>query len=529
MITISSTKRLQALDGLRGFAIIMVFLSHLDLHTLEIPVLSPFINYLLVGNGGLGVASLFILSGFLMAYLYPQPSSSIEFIQKRYTRIFPLFLTISSSLLIMKLLPQNLFLQAFIMLSLAIVTHIVWVYLIKPMTADSKQKLFYAFFCLQIIVSGLYLWTSQNPALLHQLEKNKAMQTLTVGLVNATLTFPVGNYVSMLDAVYWSLAAEVFFYILYPLICAPVIAYLSGQKRVVKILFLISLLPFFLGVQRISERLFSFSIIRFDFFIFFVGGMTLGYLYRKLSYTSRLYRSLPFFLSTGSIVLFIGIISLVHVWYGRYFSGPVNLEVVAILFTFLVALLLVPKTALARIFSSKFLVYIGTVSYSIYLTHIWVQESIIRIFGKSDGVRHTVLLVLAAFAINVLLASILYWLLERPYFTAKPAKKVKKITFIYQPPARNAALACISVFSLYLATAFTVYKWNLKYDFLHDRMLDTIITYPVIIHKAPLRVEEEKTLIMLLPLMATFGFVATRHMLSLYRAKIASSKESPMT
>ena len=96
----SKSNRLHTLDGLRGIAIIMVFLSHSNATFIN---RSSLLGGYIFNSGVIGVTFLFILSGFLMAYLYPQPKNKLSFLQKRYTRIFPLFLTMCTVLFILRL------------------------------------------------------------------------------------------------------------------------------------------------------------------------------------------------------------------------------------------------------------------------------------------------------------------------------------------------------------------------------------------------------------------------------------------
>src|SRR6185369_4269931 len=86
--------RLIPLDGVRGIAIILVICTHIPLGILfkTLPsYVHPFLNVMLI-NGKTAVSLLFLLSGFLMAWLYPQPKSTISFWMKRYGRVFPPFL-----------------------------------------------------------------------------------------------------------------------------------------------------------------------------------------------------------------------------------------------------------------------------------------------------------------------------------------------------------------------------------------------------------------------------------------------------
>lgn len=83
-------------DGIRALAIALVFLDHIGLHS---PERSALVVALSLGSGGLGVASLFVLSGFLLSVPYLRvivdrdrafPSSS-RYALARFLRIYPLY------------------------------------------------------------------------------------------------------------------------------------------------------------------------------------------------------------------------------------------------------------------------------------------------------------------------------------------------------------------------------------------------------------------------------------------------------
>src|SRR4051794_33260812 len=98
--------RLTSLDGIRGLAILSVFLNHINASSISLPAKLGIVSEVLFTSGVIGVSFLFILSGFLMAYIYPTASNKVAFLQKRYTRIFPLFLTMSVVSLVIFLFPH---------------------------------------------------------------------------------------------------------------------------------------------------------------------------------------------------------------------------------------------------------------------------------------------------------------------------------------------------------------------------------------------------------------------------------------
>src|SRR5579872_4896216 len=123
--------RLSALDGLLGFAIILVFLNHINTSFIQ-GLLPQWLFGWIWSNGVTGVTFLFILSGFLMSTIYPHPKSAASFLQKRYTRIFPLFLTMCVVMFVGGITNTQsplFFLE--ILFGCAISTYIVWVFIVK--------------------------------------------------------------------------------------------------------------------------------------------------------------------------------------------------------------------------------------------------------------------------------------------------------------------------------------------------------------------------------------------------------------
>jgi peptidoglycan/LPS O-acetylase OafA/YrhL len=85
-------------------------------------------TYTTLAAGGNSVQILFVLSGFLMAFLYPTIQKRFGFIRKRYTRIFPV---------------------------LSVVVIYFW------LTLFFKEHLFGANFFLLVFIALLLFWTMQ--------------------------------------------------------------------------------------------------------------------------------------------------------------------------------------------------------------------------------------------------------------------------------------------------------------------------------------------------------------------------------
>jgi len=342
------------------------------------------LNQLIHGNGEIGVLFLFILSGFLMAYLYPNPPSKLQFLQKRYTRIFPLFLTLCLIRLTINFSGRIMWLKSLmIVFLLALMVHILWVFGIRRINKPFlSRSLFVAFLLLQILVGTSYIIFSRignSPYLPHNLF---IINQGITGLVNATLTFPLGSSYPALDTVYWTLSVEIIFYILYAIICVPLIKKLTTAPRIIKIFILFVLIPIFFYGNSLIGHVLRLDYIHVYLFYYFVTGMSLGYLYRKhpdcIQKMGKLFSSWLYLIP---VLLFVSAIAYHHYIIDFIAIPPPLVDIYfALPYTLLISLALTQENVLSKFFSSKLLVFLGIISYSIYLSHMVVNETIHSFF-----------------------------------------------------------------------------------------------------------------------------------------------------
>ncbi len=450
----ASSSRLLALDGLRGFAILLVFFNHIT--TSYLSHIFPFdmLGWLL-GDGVTGVTFLFILSGFLMASIYPTPSSSLRFLQKRYTRIFPLFLSMSMVMFFYHLFPkvQTVFLLGSIFL-IPFLTHLIWVYLVKPRNTTVKRFLFISFLILQGIIGLFYLlWVMRHPPIVFNQLMPASIREGTIYLVNATLTLPFGDYIPMLDGVYWTLVAEVLFYILYPVLVVPIIEFIRPQSKRIKGLFFITIILLIAGVTLLSRRILVMSMIQPALWLYFVTGIILANIFKykeiALSRFTSIFTHIPVVLG---VLIFVAVLCSEHLAeiYLPSSVGPWIRMSYAIPLTFLVGILLNQKTSLSKFFSNRIWVYLGTISYSLYLCHAIIIHMAERIFVPTNFLTN-LLYVAATFIATVLIASFLFRMLEKPYFS-KAAKSHNKERYMKYHPLRILSITMVSYLIVLLLT-----------------------------------------------------------------------------
>jgi peptidoglycan/LPS O-acetylase OafA/YrhL len=461
------SSRLKSLDGIRGLAILAVLFNHIPpaFALSVLPALLVPFSGIIFASGVLGVSFLFVLSGFLMAYIYPNPKSGLWFLQKRYTRIFPLFLTMSVVMLLFRVFPMLVGIWGILLiLVLAIIVNFIWIHFVKKMPAKFGKSLFFSFLLMQIFAGGFYLfWVMRHPPIVFNQQIPPLIREGTIGLVNSTLTLPLGNYIPMLDGVYWSLAAEVLFYILYPVICVPVINYLSTKSKLIKYLFLLTLLPFVAGADLLSHKLFGLSMLQLPLFYCFVTGMALGYLYkRKPEAIHRLTGILKGKLSLISILIFIGVVYFYHLTLDNQTPWAAWLHILwAIPFALVIAISLDHRNLLSKMFSSKILVFLGLVSYSIYLSHTSVVH-ILETLLKPTSVISSATFIILTVTVTIILSRILYRLLEKPYFMRpKEAKTIAVNTNsnLVKPAFLTLSIICV----IYILATFNAYQSSFNF------------------------------------------------------------------
>ncbi len=454
-------KRLDSLDGLRGIAIILVFLNHIDSQFIigSFPTfIRPVIEALFSSGLNIGVGFLFILSGFLMTYIYPHPKSTLGFLQKRYTRIFPLFITMTLVMEIFRITPTlDPVLRIVSIFTLAIATYSLWVYGVQKLNKPIISRLlFYGFLALQIFVGLLYVFIiARQPAINFNQLWPFYMRESVITLVNATVTLPLGKYIPMLNGVYWTLVCEVLFYILYPIICVPLINLLSRQHRAVKILFLICLLPFFSALTDISRRLLGLSMLNLPFFIYFATGISLGYLAKHREDLLKIAVSRLNLLT--NFAFFSILIVLAHISLNST-KGQLNDWVVmmwAFPLTLTVAFILDSTTSISRLFSSKYLVFLGTISYSIYLSHTGMVDTAHLLFRPAT-VLQSIFFIGIVFSATIFVSYVLYYLLERPYFSKRNGTiEVYKSSKVLPFP-----ILSFGIIALFVVAIFSAFQSN---------------------------------------------------------------------
>ena len=411
--------RLTGLDGLRGFAALTVVLGHLNDNYKFLSRVNPLFQqiYNTFSSGGEGVQIFFVLSGFLISSIYSKVDNPLLFIQKRYTRIFPIFLVVVTYLWASIIFSKFPFIHFPLLLVIALLARFIWKYF-KRKDNVIKKRLLFTFLGLQAIMVFLALFT------LGQLNKIPETFYFLTYLSNSTLTFSFFKDVAKLETVFWSLFPEIVFYLLYPIFVIKIINFAkkNGKNWSVFIIFLSSL--FLIGLDLLLPSFYL------GHSTGFISGVTIGTLYSSGS--AFLKRNVEIFKSRklNWFILFLFIFTL---W------GSVNIiNLNNFLFrnsgyfltfylcfsswviAFLVLAILTPNTLLNKLFSNNFLVFLGTISYSMYLIH---SEAIRRghnffvyLSGYINFPNFEILSIFSSLIASIFVSFILFKLVESLYF-----------------------------------------------------------------------------------------------------------------
>lgn len=349
-----SEKRLNALDGLRGVAILLVMGFHY-FHHLESPYyksnLYPygerFAAVPLFQYGYLGVELFFIISGFVIALTLEKSRSPLEFLLRRFVRIWPA------------------------LLFSAVVTFVLLNLSDAPFALTRRQE--WANFLPSLTLTPTRLWSGAFP------------------------------HVDFVTGVYWSLVIEIRFYII-----AAILFWLLPSKNFARNLtiFAVANSCIWLLLRIVSPgpaELYN-TVLVPEFMPWFAAGALFYELYQD-----RISRHLAF---VTLAVIFIPIcISNTH--YAIISRSPLIASAIAFLFL-AVFWLLIAKDGQVKVLASKPLLWIGECSYSIYLFHYAVGMILISSISKSIGLFAQVSLALGASVLVLILGRLSFRFVENP-------------------------------------------------------------------------------------------------------------------
>jgi peptidoglycan/LPS O-acetylase OafA/YrhL len=323
-------KQIGALTSLRGIAALIVVVHHFAYYTL--PQTGKFLSSYshFFKNGYLCVDFFFILSGFIMAYVYTNDfygqvnkSDYWKYLRARFARIYPLHLftllvLVGLELIKMIMLGGNAFTDKFNLTAL-----VANIFLLQAFDLS----------CPPLFWCGTY-WN--EPA--------------------------------------WSISIEFVIYTLFPFILYLI---LRLNPKGDLIFYVCTLLALFLLIKFTRGNLDSIiglpSIARCS--LESVLGIITYKVYQRSNYQSRV---IPTIITAISMIWILGIM---HSWTDNY-RGIHDWSILPACSLLILAVSNQSHRASAKILNSKILIYLGTISYSIYMVH-WGLSELLKTFWLS--------------------------------------------------------------------------------------------------------------------------------------------------
>lgn len=383
--------RMVAMEGLRGLAIIMVLVCHF------IVIIAAQLSPAYVGHSdilrtieqasGAGVDVFFALSGFLIYRTAIKPKLSLgKFYYRRFERIYPTF---------------------FFLLTL------------------------------YYLLSVLHLVPSRVPT--------GSEQAARYLLANALFLPGMFDIQAMISAA-WSLSYEWLFYLVLPLALLSVRASKAkASVRIAVIIGLIVLYPIWCYAYAPHFPVFQNWDQSHARITLFFAGMLVSELFHQQSY--QRITAKPASQLSAIIVLLVTFGILIYCEYlatpGMHTADPaqwIRLSAIrafdlSIFSATLIIFTLSPGTIFQRIFSFRYLRYLGNMSYSVYLIHslaLHITELVVRRVSLqhafSTAEIYTVAIVLAAVS-TIFLSTALFACIEKPFSLAtRPRSEVAALT-----------------------------------------------------------------------------------------------------
>ncbi len=342
----ADNKYISYLDGCRGYAILLVIISHLHLAQMDVAFL--------------GVTLFFYVSGLLITKLM-----ILEYSQHATVRLKDFYLR-----RVFRLFPALLF-----MLAVSLVVIILHHY--KVIWSD--------------IVAGLFYFTNYY-------------------LVYNDVSVP-DNYL-FVSRILWSLSVEEHFYLFFPLLF---ILFFSDKSK--RFLYIISVLLIVFLIIRIatciygSDGMSDFEVTyytthcRADSILY--GCLSALLLYKwEAAWYLRILRS-PFFFFLSVLLLAFSLL-----YNNLFFQNTFKYSLQGIAFAIMIPSFsfLYKKGIINSIVNNKVMVYVGKLSYSLYLFH-WVALKIGNLHFEQRDVRWYALVI----SLTIVLSMISYYFIEKPF------------------------------------------------------------------------------------------------------------------
>ncbi|TWP24723.1 acyltransferase [Apibacter muscae] len=397
------------IDGLRALAVISVIVYHLN-------------NRWLPG-GFIGVDVFFVISGFLITKIIyreiiSHQFSFINFYQRRINRILPVFFTV---MFCTSLVAWYLFLPEEFMLFLRSLKS----------TTFFGQNIFFA-------------------------ENTGGYWDLNIDRM------PILNT--------WSLAVEEQFYIILPFTLLFLLGIKFKTKRkilkfktnfIIIVLLILAIISFTLA--QISPK-FSF-LNKYNYYSLLTGrsgelliGSIIGIFQAKnnnipSSQTTSLYLyNILTFIGTGGVIF-----SFIFISHNNLF--PSLWALIPTLGTGLILYFHHPKTIISRFFSIRPLVFIGKISYSLYLWHwpviVLAKKYILTEKSGFGTTKHYILVTIIFISLSI----ISYFFVEQPCRTKKKNFKFSLIAYYIVP-----SIFILSIYYIQVNTNFLYYKYKDRID-----------------------------------------------------------------
>ncbi|AWG22207.1 hypothetical protein FFWV33_12120 [Flavobacterium faecale] len=343
-------KRINFLDGFRGMAIILVMLYHSYSRWPNIvPYGTRYSDFPIFKYGNLGVELFFLISGFVILMSLERSKSFLTFISKRWLRLFPAMLIAT------------------------------------------------------VLIYSTSYFLSERP---NGLPDIKSAIPGLIFMEPHWINFFTGIYIPELEGTFWSLYAEVKFYLIFGILYFTV-----GKINAIIgliLMYFICLISYQLHFEILYSFCYSFSFIYFGYFA--VGA--LAYIYYSTKQKSFLYSALLLSIIVAAIEI------LKHKSFDFYLITFV-LCIFALFFS------PIYFTNLKLVTSNKLFHFFGFVSYPLYLIH---ENAMIALIIKFNNITSHIPHLLLPLLPIVILAFISYLIAK--YVEPFIRKLIEKILFV---------------------------------------------------------------------------------------------------